>query len=273
MMLPSAAASTLLPGESRWFDLDAVRCQRVPRSLLCHAAPPRTVSELLDDGGTSLVGQVLITPQSGLLLTVPILQVTALAVSYESQKPYAELTCVGRGCLKLAPLDGGCARIDPLFDDEDSSPDVSAVQHLKQSFEDCRALMAKLSDDDAQWRREDARQLLERPLKSTLMQSERALRDGLQCLSQGGLDAAQCSKWQAGGRGELDELHLLTYAVARLLPRRRRAHAMGLTDGRTRIAYVERVLSDLEAELAAKVALQGFLEERRLARGFDTSFD
>merc|ERR1711907_51791 len=121
MMMPSPVSSVMLPGETRCFDLDTrLLSQGVPRGILCHTHAPSTLRELLD-GGTSLVGQVLITPQSSIVQTVSIMQITALAIDHESQRPFAELTCIGRGRLNLAPL-SGCARIDPLVDDEGSSP-------------------------------------------------------------------------------------------------------------------------------------------------------
>ena len=221
--------------------------------------------ELLD-GGTSLVGQVLITPQSSVVQTVPIMQITACAIDHESQRPFAELTCIGRGRLNLAPL-SGCARIDPLVDDEGSSPDAGAGQRLSTKFEQCRSMAAELSTSHgSQWNRNDAvHTILERPLESTIMQRRRDISYGLECLRQCGLDASRRSNWEATA-SEVDELHILTYVIARLLPQQAQVHALGITDKRKRVLYAERVLCGILADLAAKLALQGWLDERRANR-------
>lgn len=264
MMMPSPSSSFMLPGETRCFDLDdRLLSQRVPRAILCHTHAPSTLRELLD-GGTSLVGQVLITPQGSVVQTVPIMQVTALAIDHESQRPFAELTCIARGSLKLAPLDGGCARIDPLVDDEGSSPDAGARQRLSAKFELCRSMAAKLSTfRGSQWNRDDAAHtILERPVESAIRQRRRDASYGLECLRQSGLDASQRSNWEAAA-SEVDELHVLTYLIDRLSPQQAQVRSsLHITDRKKRVLYAERRLRGISADLAAKLALEGWLDER-----------
>ena len=264
-MLPIPVASLLLPGESRCFDLDEGHSTGLslhPSNLPRGTSLPWTLRELLDASGSQLVATILVTPNGNVVDVCPILQVTAMAVSFETQRPFVELTCIGRGHLRRDPYGRGLARIEPLLGetcDSSSGADDGATHcfEVRERFERCRYLAQKrpVHKWPARLRSKSAKLLLEQPLQKALDCRVSALDEALKCM-----DPNVGAAWRSAA-SEMSELELITYAVSGLSPEAKRLHALCITDATKRRLLAEKILSRFEHRMAADFALQRWWEE------------